>query len=345
MSFIDPKAPLIDHERARSFIYSMGLAPFSYYGRELSVENIAELMPKAQEEYRKRLHAHDLDKGVRPWELVNCTANNDPNDIWIGMEWETGFKTRNEYRAVVDYMWKYHNNWAIDAEGIGEHFGEFTFPPCNLTTYLEGKSMMDNVRNWMKSKGIVTPRTYEEITPNQYHYTGDATENWGCHVNISVPMTRDNRRAHQTINAFVQYLNHAMERMSEEQKEELFGRDPYGYGSHRTNPDGTEHWWEWKLFRTPVSDEEVENIRKVTARLALLLGEYSTNPQKYFTLDRAHSGSLLYGSTYVTVLIRVPTGDELFNYLSERSELATGHSYRTTQYTDRIDTSLLASIN
>ncbi|MEG3035769.1 MAG: hypothetical protein RR877_09835, partial [Aurantimicrobium sp.] len=310
----------------------------SYYSRTLSEQQVAALMPAAQEAYRARLHRHSLEKGVRPWELVNCTANNDPNDIWIGMEWETGFKTLNEYRAVVDYMWKYHNNWAIDAEGIGAHFGEFTFPPCNLSDYLEGKSMMDSVRNWMKSKGIVTPRNYEEITPNHYDYSGDATDNWGCHVNISVPMTRDNRLAHFTMNLLVTYLSRAMEEMSDEQQQELFGRTPYGYGGHRTNPDGTEHWWEWKLFRTPVSDEEVENIRKVAGRLALLLGEYSTNPKKYFV-------NLINRRGYYTAKYLVPTGDELFNYLSERSELVTGKLHDTSVNTDRVDPSLFASVN
>lgn len=339
MSFIDPKADIISEDRASQFIYEMGCHPDNgYYFRRLSKEQVAELMPKAQEAYRARLHEHSLDKGVRPWELVNCTANNDPNDIWIGIEWETGFKTRNEYRAVVDYMWKYHNNWAIDAEGIGEHFGEFTFPPCNLSTYLEGKSMMDSVRNWMKGKGIVTPRTYEEITPNTYSYSGDATDSWGCHVNISVPMTRDNRRAHLTMNLFTNYLNHAMEEMTEEQQVELFGRNPYGYGNHRTNPGGTEHWWEWKLFRTPVNDEEVENIRKVTGRLALLLGEYSTNPKKYFV-------NLISRTSYHTAQILVPTIDELFNYLSEKSELSTSQTHEVGASSDRVDVSFFASVN
>lgn len=341
MSFIDPKAKLISNNHAKHFISEMAVASTS----SILNKDIPSLMATAQERYLDRLMRHVLGKGTRPWELVDCTANNDPNDIWIGMEWETGFKTHAEYQATVQYMWQTHNNWAIDAEGIGPHYGEFTFPPCDLTAWIEGKSMMDDMRRWMESKGITTPRTYGEIDradddDGDYSYDeDDATEGWGCHINISVPLTRDNRNKHYMISQVVFQLSEIMqEGFNWKKNQELFGRDPYGYGGHRTNPDGTEHWWEWKLFRTPVNDEEVERIRTVSTQLALLLGEYSTHPHKYFHNLTDNGGWKRFD-------IRMPTAEELYNYLLRKAPLSTSGTRRGSVYNDNFDPTVFVNPN
>lgn len=319
MSFINPKSKKIDVGYAAHFCATHGV------NEQVTKKNVAEMVNRAQEQYLKNLLAHRLRKGVRPWELVDCTEGNDPNDIWIGVEWETGFKTLNEYRAVVQYMWQYHHNWAIDAEGIGVHFGEFTFPPVELAKWVAGKSMMDSVRRWMATKGIVTPRNYEEIEGRRDYQPahGNATDGWGCHINISLPATRTNGNAYNMMTKVVSLLNGIMENMSASQKIRLFGRHPYGYGQARSGSG--QRWWEFKLFRTPVSDEEVENIRKVSTKLALLLGEYSTNPQKYFSNHSARS-------SYGAYNILMPNRNELFAYLNGDADLVASQQCSVTQY-------------
>lgn len=348
MSFIDPKAPIMSYSHARHFISDMCVDGGSMYSLRGVQDGaftpdakklIDDLMPKAQAEYKARLLNHSLCKGIRPWELVNCVSDNDPNEIWIGVEWETGFASRNEFKAAVQYLWTHHNNWAIDAEGIGPHYGEFTFPPVDLDKWIEGKSMMDSLRRWMASKNIVTPRIYREIDykdsghnkPRNWELDEDATDGWGCHVNISVPMTRTSRSRMTMMGCVINWLNARMDDMSYIQQLRLFGRNPYGYGGTRSNLDGTDWWWEWKLFRTPVTDEEMENIRAVSTKLALLLGEYTTRPEKYFY--EHHNG----GSSFHSYRVRVPTTLELYNYLSGESDLSTSDSTAGSVYDSEYD--------
>lgn len=337
MSFINPKAEIISTTAATNFIHDME-GNYRYFGGRESIpeEDLPDRLEKAQATYLSKLLSHTLSKGVRPWELVDCSANNDPDDIWIGLEWETGFVNRNEYRAVVQYMWQRHHNWAIDAEGIGPHYGEFTFPPVNLTDWIDGNSMFDDVRAWMKDKNIITPRNYDQIDFDGTEYeiddydSDDATDGWGCHVNISVPMTREDKQKHRVMTCVVEVLSAIMDDMSYANQNKLFGRDPYGFGISRSSEDFSKWWWEFKLFRTPTSDEEVENIRKVSTKLALLLGDYSTNPQKYF---HSKSATNAHHSSYYTFSIRMPTEAELVSYLSGEGELKCSSNAGASLYT------------
>lgn len=312
---IDPKATKVDPQYARNFAQQTGVVPY-YEASRWSNETALANLPKAIKKYGEMILAGNLSKGTRPWELVDVTSGLDPDSVWVGLEWETGFVSRKEYQGVIQYMWQTHHNWAVDNEGIGPYRGEFTFPPIELNKFTAGESMMDDMRKFMAEKNIITPTCYTQIinpsTKKKYIHREDARSGWGMHVNISVPGARDDHVKHSFLGTVVhnifQYL------LDGEDDDSilipLFGRDPYGWVYTRSG--GGLMWHEFKLFRTPASDEEVERIRMVTTRLAEMMHDIVEHPGDYYTPPAK-------GEIYAT--IGRPTAENMRDYLLGDVEL------------------------
>lgn len=331
---IDPKATKVDLQHARNFAQQVGV--LGYYDRGISAAKTLSLLPQAIKKYGEMILEGHLGKGTRPWELVDVTSGLDPDSIWVGLEWETGFVSRQEYQGVVQYMWQNHHNWAVDDEGIGPYRGEFTFPPIELSKFTAGESMMDDMRKFMAEKNIITPTCYTQIinssTKKKFTHIEDAREGWGMHVNISIPGARSDEVKWRFLGQVVRYVFQFVLDDSDVDEYDilipLFGRDPYGwmYGRSSESANGSMHWHEFKLFHTPASDEEVARIRMVTTRLAEMMHDIVDNPSDYYTLP-------VKGSSYAT--IGRPTAENMRDYLLGEVELIElTDSVRVTHSTD-----------
>lgn len=287
---------------------------------EPTPKQVRQSLKMALDEYYSRIMSGVRAKGVRPWELVNVTASNDPSKMWVGIEWETGFRSRNEYRAVVQWLWENHHNWALDNEGVGPWLGEFTFPPCNLSTFANGNSMMDKMRAFMAENNIEVPTHRDQInfsgsSREASHYYADVRSGWGMHINISHPLLRNDRVAHSQVTS---WFSNVWARMlgEDDVRRRLFGREPYGWVYDRmgTNPETGErtYWNEFKLFKTPASDEEVENVRRVTLRIAKLIDMVASNRAAYIS-GQDSRGNLRYARPTERALVSFMLGntDEL----------------------------------
>lgn len=282
----------------------------------------------AQQNYLTRILSGQLSKGTRPWEVVNITEGMDPSTPWIGIEWETGFCTRKQYQATIQWMWENHHNWAVDNEGIGPYRGEFTFPPVELERFVAGDTMMDSMRAFMKSKRIVTPTKYQQI--DQYKTnttTSDPRDRWGCHVNISIPETRNSYDATSALSMLMAHIfTETLHTAPNELLTTVFNRRPYGWGGHRAGNDGT-NWMEWKLFKTPATNAEVEKIRTVTARLTELMRDVATNPRKYVVSEQKQ------GSYANVTTMMLPSAKSLAAWLrGETDELILEETKRTVSW-------------
>lgn len=279
---INPKQQQFNERAAQNFVAENG---GDYYSRSSTGVVLKKQLAVAVKAYGDRIkEGRDLWKGTRPWELVNVTEGLDATQPWIGLEWETGFCTRAHYRATVHYMWQYHNNWALDNEGTGHYRGEFTFPPIEISKWEKGKSMFDSMRKWMASKNVISPSRWDQITDPRTNSpdtrTSDPVAPWGLHVNISVP---GQRTSHHVTSALQTWLENAFAPVLSGYagNKQLFHRQPYGWSYQRVG--GDDNWIEFKLFRSPCSDVEVANIRRVSLRLAKLMEMFTANPQQFIT--------------------------------------------------------------
>lgn len=316
--FIDPSLP-INRNYAAQYCREHGALSYNEYASNQSDERLKELMPQAMGTYLKKILSGKRSKGTRPWEIVNATSALDPSQAWVGVEWETGFCSNAHYKAAIQWLWENHHNWAVDNEGIGPWLGEFTFPPIEFERFAAGDSMMDAMRSFMASKGMTTPTSWDHIDfkgseySKQQYASGrrldDPRSGWGCHVNISIPETRNTLDLTQSMHELVRVIFTDVLMNSSANCVKLFNRQPYGWGTTRSGTDGTS-WIEWKLFKTLATDVEMETMRMVTLKLAVLMRDVATNATKYFPKP-AKSNSR---DAYVNAVL-LPTADDLTAWL------------------------------
>lgn len=173
-------------------------------------------------------------KGTRPWDLQPIRPLNE-QEVWIGIEYETGFRSMEERNAAYDFAWAAFDGVTIDGEGVGNHYGEFTFSPVTLSTFADNQSDMDNFMRWRERVGSRHPLRASTIGS-------------GIHLNVSTPLLRETPAGYQrdAMLAFgVAALTSILRDLSQAECSRLFGRAyPYGYafnvGAHI----------EFKLFKT-----------------------------------------------------------------------------------------------
>jgi hypothetical protein len=321
--FVDPKLDFNSEYAARFCRENHSLDYGSYSNNQLKSALVAGM-----DNYLARIKRGNLDKGTRPWEVVNVTQSLDAGQAWIGVEWETGFCSRAEYEGAVQWLWENHHNWAVDDEGIGPYRGEFTFPPVEFERFAAGDTIMDSMRQWMADNSIATPTAWNQILNSDgspYRHYADPRDGWGCHVNISIPETRDNVQKTQHLSRFMKHIFTNVLDGNYNVTQDLFGRDPYGWGSSRSGTDGTS-WIEWKLFHTPASDVEVETIRMVTLKLSELMRDVASNPTKYFPTPAEQQRSPYSNYVVFTNTINVPTAQDLRDWLLHDREDLPLHS-------------------
>lgn len=226
-----------------------------------------------------RIESNDMGKGTRPWEIMDLTSGLDPEQCWIGIEFETGFDDSREYQNVMNYLWRHHENNAVDYEGCGDYPCEITFSPVNMEDFHKPNYNMDRLLTWLNEKG------YEQ---------GDReySEPVGIHVNISTPSIRRDAAKCQAI---AECLSETLED-GDCDSERYFKREPYGFYEQRSTADG-QCWIEGKLFNSTHSLSDWEEYKITINNMALLFEHLSTvsNDQlqhKITNLDAILSGDV-----------------------------------------------------
>lgn len=216
---------------------------------------------------------HQLGKGPRPWNIVNVTEKLDPAQPWIGIEYETGYTTNEDYQKVINFVWHNFNNSTIDSEGGSNYPCELTFPPINFNDFMSDKGPMDQLYAFMDANKINVDDDWSAHwrgSEDDYGYSGSSDDDdpqegsVGTHCNISTPTFRllTGNRCGEVADV----LNHSLGALSETAVREFLGRVPYGGFNERGG--GTQRWIEGKLFKSTASAKQWEGYKKVIAKLA-----------------------------------------------------------------------------
>jgi hypothetical protein len=202
--------------------------------------------------------AHDLGKGVRPWEIVNVSAKLDPKQPWFGVEYETGYANKTAYHKIVNYLWQHHPLTAIDHEGCGMYPCEITFAPVNMDTFMSKDYHMDRLLAFQKKNDAA-------------HARHAANDQIGTHVNVSTPAYRklDRNGTHD-----VTFLLAYLKIMSNEDYKRVYGRTPYGGFNPMADQRGNQ-WVEGKLFNSTGSTLVWAKYKQVMARISELIVDFS----------------------------------------------------------------------
>lgn len=212
-------------------------------------------------------------KGTRPWDLQAIRPLNE-QEVWIGIEYETGFRSREERNAAYDFVWAAFDGLTIDGEGVGSYIGEFTFSPVTLSTFANNQSDMDDFMRWR-----------ERV--DSRHPPRASTVGSGIHLNVSTPLLRETPSGYQR-DAMLSFgastLTNILRGLSSTECSTLFGRaQPYGYafnvGAHI----------EFKLFKTVDKLSEwmaykpvmMKLVDAVTAITETIHHEFNSAPAEY----------------------------------------------------------------
>ena len=216
-------------------------------------------------------------KGTRPWDLQDIRPL-DPKQVWVGLEYETGFASREQRDAAFDFAWAAFDGLTIDGEGVGAYIGEFTFSPNTLSDFIAGQTDMDNFMRWR-----------ERV--NSRHPSGASTSGSGIHLNVSTPMLRqldqDHTQAGQqfltaVLGTTAATISNSLRTQSTRQCHNLFGRQhPYGFafnvGKHI----------EFKLFRTVDKLTDWQAYKPVMLKLVRVVEAVSEYTKEEFSVTPA----------------------------------------------------------
>jgi hypothetical protein len=219
-------------------------------------------------------------KYLRPWDIDrDLYSRLNREEAWWGFEFETGYKTQADRRAVLEEVWDTLDNTCFDSEGEGRAAVEVTFAPEEVSKYLNGSAQALKFMDILdRNKGRV--------------YNG-ATENVGTHINISHPkLTPKNLTwacycMARTLAAIPISLEGGRNsRMTMFGRRNLYG----GFFAQRGGDDGESVWLEGKLFRTVYTRKEFEAYLKVCDALSKCLGLFLDRAE-HFIAKPSQSGS------------------------------------------------------
>jgi len=199
-----------------------------------------------------------IGKHIRPWDFVRPSEVNDPNQIWVGFEVETGFQTSNQRAAALEALQKTKRHTVcLDSEGEGAAV-EITFMPRNL-------SDLD------KSGPGYLLNMYEK-NPSWVYDKGGAYV--GTHLNFSTPSMRGTvtRRisAGEALRGVGDAIAHGL---TADQRLAIFGRSSVYGPQPYTHP--TPHV-ECKWFRTTYQRPRWNAYKHVSKRFVERVEEMMT---------------------------------------------------------------------
>lgn len=252
----------MSQEQKEAWSYESGFTsiPFITEQRVVYIRNTLDptLTKEKAEEFVQNLMQVQLSawhpKINRPWDFVPLHASLDPEQTWIGWEWETGFRSpdmTNEeaHRHVMQHLWDEYDYIAVDGEGIGEFPCEITMPPQNMSEYEAGTAYFQRLLRYLGSQNITQHGTDSGV---------------GTHANISTSTIRESSTG--DVSRAIKVINSAIMNMPEHMLYRLFNRYPYGHGYLRTNAG--QKWIEWKLFMSVSDPDVVQQYINTASRLA-----------------------------------------------------------------------------
>lgn len=216
---------------------------------------------KAQQfidEHKQRHLEHRLSKLYRPWDMIRLTDKLDVTQPWVGVEYETGYNSREAYQRVVNYLWQNVPFACIDTEGDGNVPCEITFAPVNMDLFMSDDYHMDKLLTYMNGKGDAKKH-------GTYIYSG-------THLNASTPSYR--KMSNSLVSEFNTKLHYLLKfGLTTDEKTELFGRQPYGYNNYMGQ--GRTKWIEFKLFHSTGDMERWQHYKGVMSRIIQLIDYYA----------------------------------------------------------------------
>lgn len=212
----------------------------------------------------------------RPWNIVNLTGQLDPDQPWIGFEFETGFDDKKEYLSVVNYLWNEQDYTSIDREGTGNFPMEIVYSPMNAADVFAGKSTLMDTLHFIENSKFTVAKNPTTFTMRDV----------GIHANISTKKFRDLTKHDQSRYDGEGYrvtaaLNELLMMESDAQREELYGRSRMYWGC--ANCRGK--YIELKLFRSSADVKKVTGYVNVVSRIITLLDYLIDNPKKRNVVD------------------------------------------------------------
>lgn len=230
-------------------------------------------------------------KGARPWFMVDMTSDLDPDQSWIGIEYETGFNLSTTFRKVVQYFWDNYNNTTVDNEGCGEFQTEFTFPPINANDLASNDYWMDTFIGWMREQKIYQDRE-TDYDYDYDDYYGNEDGPVGIHCNFSTPSMRKlhSEGNEQVLGAVYEAVMDAFGNFSMSDNDALFNRDPYDlfYEQYGDN----NYWIEGKLFDSTDDPAVWKQYKERIVRIAEMFEELYSDPEAG-RIQRLNSGDIV----------------------------------------------------
>lgn len=210
-----------------------------------------------------------MGKGLRPWEVVDVCASLDTNENWIGIEYETGYGTHEEYEKIIGWAWDNLLHSVVDAEGCGEYAAEITLAPVHVEDFMSDDYGIDKLLRFGSQEGITQDRSYDYYDDDN---DDDEEPKIGMHCNISTPSFR----THKQYNAIGVLFARSLSALNTASKYELFGRIPYGSLCALATSRGHKYM-EGKLFDSTDDINVWNRYKEVINRLADLIEHVSAN--------------------------------------------------------------------
>lgn len=221
MSLIATRKELIEffqNQTNRRYIYDrVARQSYDSYTHPATAERAVEVVREAV------THGRFLGKSLRPWFVVPPAQRLDGDKVWVGFEFETGYRTTAQRLEAIQWFDRYINRGCFDQEGSGQAPVEFTFYPVEL----------DEIDDCGVLKLIKHGRSNAPASHAPSSYVG-------THLNISTPNTRNGL----WINT--QVFRTALTLLTNEERMTLFGRDQLYSGVLHQHPTH----YEFKMFNT-----------------------------------------------------------------------------------------------
>jgi len=204
----------------RNFASMLGRTPTAADYKTLQTRYMTHLHMAAEDPADVRNwspHWLKFGKSTRPWHFVSPASVLPADQVWVGFEVETGYHSREALTTALGKLARCKQLIALDVEGSGRQPIEVTFFPVALAD-MEKKGGPSRIINMSTS---VPPATH------------DPDRLVGTHFNFSTPTMRSSG-----IQFDVNGVGHAIQNLTGEQRELLFGRSrvygptPYWQGTH-----------------------------------------------------------------------------------------------------------------